>query len=127
MALDILATGVLLFECAFRSRTCSLLQATRFVRALDLFGFVDISLIPVELATNTTIALDRKQSKRCTNLTGKQEVGQTNRPAVTPQHRQALRGAAKLIAPLSKQSRVTSNKTPDRHHPLGSAETSAHR
>jgi hypothetical protein len=90
-----------------------------------------ISLIPVELATNTTKAPDRKQLSVATNLTGKQEIGQTNRltsrPAATPQHRQALRGAAKLIAPLSKQSRVTSNKTPDRHHPLGSAETSAHR
>ena len=54
IALDILATGVLLFECAFRSRTCSLDQATRFVRALVLFGFVAISLIPVEPAIHNT-------------------------------------------------------------------------
>ena len=54
MAFEILATGVLLLECAFRSRTCSLLQATRFVRALVLFGLVAIDLLPVELAINNT-------------------------------------------------------------------------
>lgn len=40
MAFEILATGVLLLECASRSRTCSLVQATRFVRVLVLFGLV---------------------------------------------------------------------------------------
>jgi hypothetical protein len=54
MAFEILATGVLLLECAFRSRTCSLVQATRFVRVLVLFGLVAINLIPVELAINNT-------------------------------------------------------------------------
>jgi hypothetical protein len=49
MAFEIFSTGVLLFECAFRSRTCSLDQETRF-----LFAFVAICLIPVELAIHNT-------------------------------------------------------------------------
>jgi hypothetical protein len=32
IAFEILTTGVLLFECALRSRTCSFVQATRLVR-----------------------------------------------------------------------------------------------
>ena len=42
---EILATGVLLFECALRSRTCSFDQATRLVRPLVFFRLIAIKLL----------------------------------------------------------------------------------
>src|SRR4029077_11358224 len=45
IAFEILTTGVLLFECAFRSRTCSFVQATRIVRlAIKFILFERLSL-----------------------------------------------------------------------------------
>ena len=45
IALEILTTGVLLFECALRSRTCSFVQATRLVRlAIKFILFERLSL-----------------------------------------------------------------------------------
>jgi hypothetical protein len=45
IAFEILTTGVLLFECALRSRTCSFVQATRLVRlAIKFILFERLSL-----------------------------------------------------------------------------------
>jgi hypothetical protein len=45
IAFEILTTGVLLFECALRSRTCSFFQATRLVRlAIKFILFERLSL-----------------------------------------------------------------------------------
>jgi hypothetical protein len=45
IAFEILTTGVLLFECALRSRTCSFVQATRIVRlAIKFILFERLSL-----------------------------------------------------------------------------------
>jgi hypothetical protein len=62
ITLEIFSTGVLLLECVLRSRTCSLLQATRFVRVLAFFDLVAISLLPVEHGINSTKGLDDKQA-----------------------------------------------------------------
>ncbi len=62
ITLEIFSTGVLLLECVLRSRTCSLLQATRFVRVLAFFDLVAISLLPVEHGINNTKGLDDKQA-----------------------------------------------------------------
>jgi hypothetical protein len=45
IAFEILTTGVLLFECALRSRTCSFVHATRLVRlAIKFIPFERLSL-----------------------------------------------------------------------------------
>src|SRR6476620_10639568 len=45
IAFEIFTTGVLLFECALRSRTCSFVQATRLVRlAIKFILFERLSL-----------------------------------------------------------------------------------
>jgi hypothetical protein len=45
--LEILATGVLLFECAFKSLTCCLVQASRLLFPFVFLRAVAIDLIPV--------------------------------------------------------------------------------
>src|ERR1700730_1021624 len=50
IAFEILATGVLLFECALRSRTCSFVQAIRLVRPLFFFRLIAIRFSPFRIA-----------------------------------------------------------------------------
>jgi hypothetical protein len=53
IAFEILTTGVLLFECTLRSRTCSFVQATRLVRlAIKFILFERCSLAHRQVMTN---------------------------------------------------------------------------
>ena len=56
IALEIFATGDLLFECALRALTCSLVQATRLVRLLVFFGLAAIGSIPFMNTIASTLA-----------------------------------------------------------------------